>query len=91
MDYLGESFAFITAVSWAVSSIIFEAATKKSDSKSVNVIRLFYGIIFLGIITFFTKGLFIPSDAGRINWTFLGISGIIGLFLEICFYMRLIF
>lgn len=80
MDYLGESFAFITAVSWAVSSIIFEAATKKSDSKSVNVIRLFYGIIFLGIITFFTKGLFIPSDAGRINWTFLGISGIIGLF-----------
>ena len=91
MNYLGESFAFITAVSWAVSSIIFEAATKKSDSKSVNVIRLFYGIIFLGIITFFTKGLFIPTDAGSTNWTFLGISGIIGLFLEICFYMRLIF
>ena len=67
VDYLGESFAFITAVSWAVSSIIFEAATKKSDSKSVNVIRLFYGIIFLGIITFFTKGLFITSDAGWIN------------------------
>lgn len=81
MDYLGESFAFITAVSWAVSSIIFEAATKKSDSISVNVIRLVFGIIFLGIVTFFTKGLFIPADAGSRNWTFLGISGIIGLFL----------
>lgn len=80
MNYLGESFAFITAVSWALSSIIFEAATKKSDSISVNVLRLISGIIFLGVITFFTKGMFLPFDSNSNNWTFLGISGIIGLF-----------
>lgn len=80
VNYLGESFAFATAVSWAVSSIIFETATKKTDSISVNVLRLFSGIIFLGIITFFTKGLFFPIDASKNNWTFLGISGVIGLF-----------
>ena len=91
MNYLGESFAFITAVSWALSSIIFEAATKKSDSISVNVLRLISGIIFLGVITFFTKGMFLPFDSNSNNWTFLGISGIIGLFLEICFYTKPIF
>ena len=30
MNYLGESFAFITAVGWAVSSIIFELAAKEA-------------------------------------------------------------
>ncbi len=81
MNYLGESFAFMTAVSWAMSSIIFEAATKKTDSISLNVLRLISGIVFLGIITLFTKGLFLPLDSNATNWTFLGISGIIGLFL----------
>ena len=81
MNYLGESFAFITAVGWAVSSIIFELAAKRSDSLSVNVIRLVIGICFLGIITLFTKGMFLPFDSDIHNWTFLGISGAIGLFL----------
>lgn len=81
MNYLGESFAFITAVGWAVSSIIFELAAKRSDSLSVNVIRLIMGIVFLGIITLFTKGMFLPMDSTAHNWTFLGISGAIGLFI----------
>lgn len=80
MDYLGESFAFLCAIGWAVSSTIFEAATKKTDTISVNVIRLISGIIFLGCITFFTRGMFFPFDSNINNWTFLGISGVIGLF-----------
>lgn len=81
MNYAGESFAFMTAVSWAVSSVIFEAAVKKCDSICVNVLRLIFGIIFIGMVTLFTKGLFLPLDSNLNNWTFLGISGIIGLFL----------
>lgn len=80
MDYLGAFFAFMTAISWAVSSIIFESASKKSDSITVNVVRLMMGIIILGIITLFSKGMFLPFDSNFHNWTFLGISGIIGLF-----------
>lgn len=80
MNYLGESFAFITAVGWAISSIIFEMATKRSSSLCVNVIRLGIGITFLGLITLFTKGMFLPFDSNADNWTFLGISGVIGLF-----------
>lgn len=81
MNYLGESFAFITAMGWAISSVIFEIAAKKSDSLSVNVIRLVIGIVLLGMITFFTKGMVLPFDSNIHNWTFLGISGAIGLFL----------
>lgn len=81
MNYLGESFAFITAIGWALSSILFEVAAKKSDSLSVNVIRLVIGISFLGVITLFSKGMFLPFDSNIHNWTFLGISGAIGLFL----------
>lgn len=80
MNFLGEIFAFITAIGWALSSIIFEMAAKKSDSLSVNVIRLVIGITFLGVITLFTKGMFLPFDSTPHNWTFLGISGVIGLF-----------
>lgn len=81
MRYLGELLAFSTAISWALCSIIFEAATKKADTVSINVLRLASGIIFLGVITFFTKGLFLPLDSSINNWTYLGISGVIGLFL----------
>lgn len=81
MEYLGEIFAFMTAVSWAVGSTIFEAATQKTDSVSINVLRLIFGIIFLGILTFLTKGLFLPFDSNLHNWTYLGFSGVIGLFL----------
>lgn len=81
MRYLGELLAFSTAISWALCPIIFEAATKKADTVSINVLRLASGIIFLGVITFFTKGLFLPLDSSINNWTYLGISGVIGLFL----------
>ena len=81
MNYLGELYALITAFGWAFSSIFFEAASKKADSVTVNVIRLIMGIIMLGSVTFLSRGVFFPTDSTLHNWTFLSISGIIGLFL----------
>lgn len=81
MVYLGECFAFITALGWALSSLFFEVASKKSDSVSVNVIRLFIGIFLLGLFSFGERDLFFPTDSTFYNWKFLGISGVIGLFL----------
>lgn len=88
MRYLGEIFALITALGWALSSLFFEQASKKADSISVNVIRLVMGIIFLGIFTCIDRGVILPVDATSYNWKILGISGLIGLFLEICFYTK---
>lgn len=81
MRYLGEFFALITALGWATSSLFFEHASKKSDSISVNVIRLFIGIFLLGLFSFGERGMFLPLDSTPYNWKFLGISGVIGLFL----------
>lgn len=81
MPYLGEFFALITALGWALSSLFFEVASKKADSISVNVVRLFMGIMFLGLFTFGERGMFLPLDSTLHNWKFLGISGVIGLFL----------
>ena len=81
MKYLGESFALITALGWALSSLFFEKASKRADSISVNVIRLVIGIIFLGVFTFVERGVFLPTDSTSYNWKILGVSGIIGLFL----------
>lgn len=80
MRYLGEIFALITALGWALSSLFFEQASKKADSISVNVIRLVMGIIFLGIFTCIDRGVILPVDATSYNWKILGISGLIGLF-----------
>lgn len=46
------------------------------------------GIIFLGIFTCIDRGVILPVDATSYNWKILGISGLIGLFLEICFYTK---
>lgn len=81
MKYLGEFFAFITALGWALSSLFFEYASKRTDSVSVNVIRLIFGIIFLGSFTFINKGIFLPIDSTIYNWKWLGLSGFVGLFL----------
>lgn len=81
MKYLGEIFALITALGWATSSLFFEKASKRADSFSVNVIRLFIGILFLGVFSFGERGVFLPVDSTLHNWKYLGISGVIGLFL----------
>lgn len=80
MEYLGEIFALITALGWALSSLFFEHASKRADSVSVNVIRLILGIIFLGSFTLIDRGIFLPMDSTLHNWKWLGLSGLVGLF-----------
>lgn len=77
-SYLGELAALATAICWTVSPIAFEYAGKKVGSLSVNYIRLIIAFLFIGIYTFFTRGMFLPLDATATNWIWLLISGIIG-------------
>jgi len=61
-----------------LSAIFFEKAGRRVGSLSVNIIRIFLGILFLGITTLFTRGMFFPMDATPYNWFWLGLSGVIG-------------
>lgn len=79
--HIGEIAGLGVSMCWTMSALFFEKAGNRIGSLSVNFIRLFQAILFLGIATLFTKGLLIPSDATAYQWFWLGLSGFIGFYL----------
>ena len=88
MTYTGEIAALLTAVCWTICALFFEKAGRRVGSLSVNIIRIFLAIIFLGMTTLITRGMFFPVDATMHNWFWLGISGVIGFFLGDLFLFK---
>lgn len=80
-SHIGEFAALGVSICWTLSALFFEKAGYKIGSLSVNFIRLFLAIFFLGITTYLTRGLFFPTDATPYQWYWLGLSGFIGFFL----------
>lgn len=87
-SHIGEIASLLTAVCWTLSALFFQKAGAKVGSLSVNIIRIFLGIIFLGITTIFTRGMFFPMDATVHNWFWLGLSGVVGFFLGDLFLFK---
>lgn len=87
-SHVGEIASLLTAVCWTFSAIYFEKAGRRVGSLSVNIIRIFLGVIFLGITTLFTRGMLFPIDATPYNWFWLGLSGIVGFFLGDLFLFK---
>lgn len=81
MNYLGELAALLTAVFWTVTSLSFESAGKKVGSLAVNLIRLVLAFFIYAIYLSFTRGSFLPFDAGWERWLWLGLSGLVGFVL----------
>lgn len=79
--HIGEIAGLGVSLCWTMSALFFEKAGTRIGSLSVNFIRLLMAIVFLGLSTLVTKGLLIPTDATPYQWFWLGISGVIGLFL----------
>ena len=87
-SHIGEIAALGVSVCWTLSALFFEKAGHKISTLSVNFIRLFFAIGFLGITTFFTRGIFFPTDATGYQWFWLGLSGFIGFFLGDLFLFK---
>lgn len=87
-SHIGEIASLLTAVCWTLSALFFQKAGAKVGSLSVNIIRIFLGILFLGVTTLFTRGMFFPTDATPYNWFWLGLSGVVGFFLGDLFLFR---
>ena len=88
MTHIGEFAALLTAACWTVCALVFEKAGRRVGSLTVNIIRIFLAILFLGITTQITRGMFFPVDATMYNWVWLGISGVIGFFLGDLFLFK---
>lgn len=80
-SHYGEFAALLTALFWTVTALAFEGATKKVGTFSVNIIRLIFGFLFLSVLSYIQRGLFLPIDATQHAWIWLMLSGFIGLML----------
>ena len=85
MPGLGEISAFVTAVLWSGSSIMFTNATLRVGTIQVNVSRLFLALIYLGL-TILVLGLHVSLSTSQ--WRNLALSGITGLVFGDTFLFR---
>ncbi|MDD4971671.1 MAG: DMT family transporter [Paludibacter sp.] len=87
-SHIGEIAGLGVSVCWTMSALFFEKAGHKISTLSINFIRLLLAIGFLGMTTFFTRGIFFPTDATGYQWIWLGLSGFIGFFLGDLFLFK---
>lgn len=79
--HVGEIAGLGVSLCWTMSALFFEKAGARMGSLSVNFIRLLLAIVFLGLTTVVTKGIFFPTDATAYQWFWLGLSGFVGFYL----------
>ncbi len=80
-SHYGEFAALLTAIFWTITALAFEKATKTVGSIAVNIIRLVLGFLFLGLLTYVQRGMFLPLDATQHAWFWLMLSGFVGLMM----------
>ncbi|RLD63824.1 MAG: EamA family transporter [Bacteroidetes bacterium] len=80
-SHYGEFAALLTALFWTITALAFEKATKTVGSIAVNIIRLVLGFLFLGLLTYVQRGMFLPLDATQYAWFWLMLSGFVGLMI----------
>ncbi|MDR3704951.1 MAG: DMT family transporter [Paludibacteraceae bacterium] len=87
MNYVGETAAVGVAISWTASALFFERAGNSMGSLVLNLLRIGLAIVLLGLATLFTRGTFLPTDAGAQQWIWLSLSGFVGFFLgDLCLF-----
>jgi drug/metabolite transporter (DMT)-like permease len=80
-SHFGEFAALMTAIFWTITALAFEGATKRVGPFAVNLIRLLFAILFLSLMSYFSRGLALPTDASANTWFWLGLSGIVGFII----------
>lgn len=79
--YTGEIISLIVAISWTVTALLAEVASKRITPLGLNVIRMTMSLIFLGILMWCCLGVPYPKDADGETWLWLSLSGFVGYVL----------
>ena len=86
-QHFGEIISLIVAVSWTLTALSFEYASKKVGSLSLNIIRLIMAMVMLGIFLLVVTGSPFPVNAGGAAWLWLALSGLVGyVFGDFCLF-----
>lgn len=81
MLYLGEAISLGVAVSWTITALFAEVASKRLGSLQLNVIRMLLSLMMLGGTLWWFTGSFIPLHADASTWFWLSLSGFVGYLL----------
>lgn len=81
MLYLGEAISLGVAVSWTITALFAEVASKRLGSLQLNVIRMLLSLMMLGGTLWWFTGSFIPLHADVSTWFWLSLSGFVGYLL----------
>jgi drug/metabolite transporter (DMT)-like permease len=87
MHYLGETISLIVAVSWTITAIFAEIASKRLTPIILNVVRMIMSLILLMLTLFIFTGSVYPLYADNSTWFWLLLSGVVGyIFGDTCLF-----
>ena len=81
MVYLGEVISLGVAVSWTITALFAEVASKRLGALQLNVIRMLLSLVMLGGTLWWFTGSFFPLHADASTWFWLSLSGFVGYLL----------
>jgi drug/metabolite transporter (DMT)-like permease len=77
--YIGELAGITTSLLYALNAIFVTRASQRVGSIITNRVRVTFAVFYLMIINLIFFGQILPFGAGTDRWTWLALSGIIGL------------
>ncbi len=76
--FIGEFIALFVAVSWTVTALFAEVASKRMGSLPLNVVRMTMSLSLLVLTLWLTMGVPWPRYADGSTWLWLLLSGVVG-------------
>ena len=87
MQYLGETISLGVAVSWTVTALVAEVASKRIGAQALNVWRMILSLLLLGLTLWVLTGSALPLYADATTWMWLLSSGLVGyVFGDYCLF-----
>ena len=78
-NYVGEIAGIATSLFYALNAVFITNAAQKVGSVISNRMRVFFALLYLIILNWVMFQQPLPFDAGSNRWTWLSLSGVIGL------------
>ena len=79
--YKGEIISLFVALSWTVTAMAAEMASRRITPLGVNVLRMLLSLVFLAIVMWTVCGSPLPQYADAETWMWLSLSGFVGYVL----------
>lgn len=85
--YKGEFISLLVSVSWTITALFAEVASKRMGSLPFNVVRMVLSLIMICGMLWCVTGLPYPSGADSDSWLWLSLSGFVGYVLgDFCLF-----